>query len=538
MEKNLQDRFSEAGIPDEVVAILEDQKLTNCSVLERVDMPVLIMCGIKVGDAMLIKDLCKVSKQSSSTVDRDYESYSCGAQDLEKIIDVSMDESACLIPKPAASSEPLTSPELPTVSHVQSPFLFQEKRNRTFFENFKLVDKFSPAVSSALEKNCLTGLQRNEFIRDICTNILANGIHYVNKDERNKVALSIITKYPHLKDSIGSGVGSWLESIRNRFKHIRKYDAKKRKALEPAFYNVATLGTNEKVSSSMAIKKRRNDFWNVVPNVQVPEAIHLEHVAELKKETAHPPVKQDKIKIKQLMLATFEKRRCDILTKVIPVQEIVVEYPPLATVVGIRHEFCKLLDDENCMIQMGDKLSKYESTIVKYCEQLPRKKPYIKNVLKMLNIAISRDAERTEEFESTFAVVALPQLLARKVTNKKEGNDLIDILYEGDDFNGAVRNTTFPKLLGVGDDIFTLHRLVICAEGNELVDVTVNPIKTALLSLHALYYIFSIQYPKEHKDMFIFMDSMLLGLQHAMSNKIAVHKFVKDLECMHASVNV
>jgi hypothetical protein len=57
-----------------------------------------------------------------------------------------------------------------------------------------------------LEKQNLTTNLRNEFIRDICTNLLGRGVHYLKKSDRDSVAIQIITEYPHLKDQIGSGL--------------------------------------------------------------------------------------------------------------------------------------------------------------------------------------------------------------------------------------------------------------------------------------------------------------------------------------------
>ncbi len=68
--------------------------------------------------------------------------------------------------------------------------------------------QFSPGVIYALEHDCLTETQRREFVRDICTDISSNGVYFLNKEERNKVSLTIVTRYPHLKDSIGSGLVS------------------------------------------------------------------------------------------------------------------------------------------------------------------------------------------------------------------------------------------------------------------------------------------------------------------------------------------
>ena len=64
-----------------------------------------------------------------------------------------------------------------------------------------------------------------------------------------------------------------------------------------------------------------------------------EHLAELLKECSRPRKSQDTGKIKQLMTSTFEHRRSEILTKPVPVKEILQQYPPLATVSGVRKVF-------------------------------------------------------------------------------------------------------------------------------------------------------------------------------------------------------
>lgn len=57
-----------------------------------------------------------------------------------------------------------------------------------------------------LEHNCLTASQRRELVGYICTNISANSVYFLNKQENNKVSLAIATRYPHLKDSLDSGL--------------------------------------------------------------------------------------------------------------------------------------------------------------------------------------------------------------------------------------------------------------------------------------------------------------------------------------------
>ena len=66
--------------------------------------------------------------------------------------------------------------------------------------------QFSPGVIYALEHDCLTETQR------ICEGYMHRHIFkwcvFSQQRERNKVSLAIVTRYPHLKDSIGSGLVS------------------------------------------------------------------------------------------------------------------------------------------------------------------------------------------------------------------------------------------------------------------------------------------------------------------------------------------
>jgi len=49
--------------------------------------------------------------------------------------------------------------------------------------------------------------------------------------------------------------------------------------------------------------------------------------------------------------------------------------------------------EDNCATKdMKDRLSNYQSAIIKYCEELPRKTPFIKNLLRCLQEEIAEDA--------------------------------------------------------------------------------------------------------------------------------------------------
>ena len=86
-------------------------------------------------------------------------------------------------------------------------------------------------------------------------------------------------------------------------------------------------------------------------------------------------------------------------------------------------------------------------------------------------------------------------------------------------------------LIGIGENPFELRQMIICVEAVELVDVTRCSAESVFSILYAIYYIFSIKYPVDHRDFFYFIDAVLVGLQ--MSHwqiRISVQKLVKELE--------
>ena len=77
--------------------------------------------------------------------------------------------------------------------------------------------------------------------------------------------------------------GSCTESIKNRFKHVRKYENKKRSSM--------VQSANDNKPSTCVPKpilkcQRKADIWNEIPNSEnTTEAIQKEHISELHKET-------------------------------------------------------------------------------------------------------------------------------------------------------------------------------------------------------------------------------------------------------------
>ena len=69
----------------------------------------------------------------------------------------------------------------------------------------------------------------------------------------------------------------------------------------------------------------------------------------------------------------------------------------------------------------------------------------------------------------------------------------------------VVSQTTYSKLVAVGENPMKLDSVLLCVEGKGK-DVTSYPMDTIFFTLHASYYVFSIVYPHEFKDLFYGVD--------------------------------
>ncbi len=79
-----------------------------------------------------------------------------------------------------------------------------------------------------------------------------------------------------------------------------------------------------------------------------------------------------------------------------------------------------------------------------------------------------------------------------------------------------------------------------CAElqGNSLVFGTSPTMDTCLFVLHAFYYIMNISYPQKWKDVFIFIDTMLLGVDDVCRKRVSLQKYYICSTFMNSPVSM
>ena len=108
-------------------------------------------------------------------------------------------------------------------------------------------------------------------------------------------------------------------------------------------------------------------------------------------------------------------------------------------------------------------------------------------------------------------------------------------LYLQDDPDSALELenlSTFPRLVITTTPCSTLviDKACLCTEGGKVVVFgPASTMDTLLLTLHAFYYIMNISYPQTWKDVFIFIDSMLIGVDDAVAKRISLQKFIYTL---------
>ncbi|CAB3981035.1 Pro-Pol poly [Paramuricea clavata] len=279
--------------------------------------------------------------------------------------------------------------------------------------------------------------------------------------------ISTVEEHPPLRRSER---GSWEKAIKNRLKYIRKYDAKKRKLLELGSAG-ADKPVKETITQVVVKTTRRMDFWNEIPTSTENERIISDHVEELQKECSCPLGNQDVVKVKNIMVTTYEYRRTQVLTKPVPVKELVNKFPP-QLLVGVEN------GTEKVMVQYFEGLNAL----------------VWKDFVIFFKIVLCRSGEH----------ICYDCTSGSTKDEKKTASALIEILGEDDDISDHIRNAAHPMLIGVGKNPLKLDCLFICVEGDKLVDVSIYSSDTVLLCFYAVYIMyFQLRTPLITKIFFI-----------------------------------
>lgn len=159
-------------------------------------------------------------------------------------------------------------------------------------------ENFSNSLKTALEHESeLTWKLKHTLLEEICFKMKELTL-YPTSEMYNDIAKELVTRYPYLKESIGSGYGGWKQSLKNKFKNMRRN--------EP---------------TEQVLKRKRSNTGKKIPiKVHVTKTQHTKDNDELSK--------------------TFEERRENILNKkVFSSRELKEKYPTLFTKTNIEKEW-------------------------------------------------------------------------------------------------------------------------------------------------------------------------------------------------------
>ncbi|XP_033097595.1 uncharacterized protein LOC117101677 [Anneissia japonica] len=363
--------------------------------------------------------------------------------------------------------------------------------------------KFSQSLKEALKnKVCLMWNQKRELL-DVIAKEIQKYTDSPSKIQRHQIALELISKYPHLRETLGSGTDGWQERIKDKMKNIRR---NKRN-------NSTTTGCRRKRFSPPALatmnkKAKRGEVnWSPdIPDEEDDESLneHLEKMSkEFKKATPNIDV------IRQRMKITYAQRRKFINTNPL-IFDIKEKYPALFTVSEIGHEFKRLTDTELHKTFM-DSLEKAASNILSIAKSSKRAS---QSSLKYMHTADKKVA----------ALMLLPHLLGNQdhhfieVFERETTRDYItDKPKSGAD--------PFVAIVGDVDDPKCCY---IVAE--KVIVLDTPSVITAASTLFGFFFVCNIEYPKSFSETFIFIQKCFMQLCDKSKTPRKVVTFVEKLK--------
>ena len=201
--------------------------------------------------------------------------------------------------------------------------------------------KFSDELQQALD-NVKPGLvlpwdEKREFLKHINEKLQrCSGGVYPEAHQYQMVARAIVETFPQLKDTLGSGIDSWIKSLRDGMKNKRRYIkndpevlARKRKTNEGA------------KATAVKLPKKGETVWSVnIPDGE-DDTSHERHIAQMKCLLRSKDEEAD-TKVNALMEATFGHRRQYLIYEKAHIVDIKEKYPAMFIPVHLQREFYRI----------------------------------------------------------------------------------------------------------------------------------------------------------------------------------------------------
>lgn len=91
------------------------------------------------------------------------------------------------------------------------------------------------------------------------------------------------------------------------------------------------------------------------------------------------------------------------------------------------------------------------------------------------------------------------------------------------------KNATSPYILGTGEDILHLKSFFIVCEG-EVLPYDITSVKTAIMTLIAIHYVFNLEYPTQTQSVWRFLEKFCFNLSHGKKLSAAAIGLISSIE--------
>ncbi|XP_065281859.2 sterile alpha motif domain-containing protein 3-like [Dermacentor albipictus] len=321
----------------------------------------------------------------------------------------------------------------------------------------------------------------------------------------NAAARSLVALYPQLKDSSDNGYFSWLLSLKNKFKNVRKrmppgcpeVDAQKDKV------RMRKLGDG---CDQQRVPFRREIA--VSTSLEMDPVFVTETINFMKKELSNSKPSMEKLK--DAMDRTCQARRKCLEVDAMNIQDFLVLYPALMVEKEILNE-CSRLTSISPDVSLLQALRKHADGILQAVQYKQPALPTYTTVTTAINVAQGNSKSYAR---GVGALILLPFLL------NERGDDIFAPLVDG-------RTRPYPTLIFTGDSVMSSEGLSVTFEN---VQIDVLDVTAGMALLFSMYWAYNIEYVQSAKQTFALLEH-LMGIKWTKLSTRAIKVLTKLNAC-------
>lgn len=384
-------------------------------------------------------------------------------------------------PSPPPLSPPPFSPPFSERSHMHSHSDGASSSScvdADWIKRFIVPTRFSKSTMKCIEAGILSSHARDEIINSLATCIML----YTTSPtavERRRVCQRLVETHHTLKDSVGSGYDSWARKLTDKFKNLHRSDRAEKAGIK-----------------LQPIKRAKVDEVDEMFPTSTDLEVYDRH--NTKMHTDYLSGKWSVSSISSLMEETFYERKKYL--KGNPVAQAMDQFPWLKEPALIMKEFSLYTGKDPAAFQSS--WLEIEEKVLKYAEIEDKKK--IKSLIKEYK---SSEYQNTPDRKTTYALLILSALFLQR----GQTSDSFFIPFEGEvlDIEECISSLPYkhPYVAAFGKDKNCLTDTMLVIE--RATTIHTPNLATAVHCAFCSYYIFDIVYPRNNKNMMLFLEHLV-----------------------------